>query len=113
MEVIRNSSFVILHKPTWTYPNADHDKLGWTAVERALQGRRYTVFSGHKHQYARFVRHGQEYYMLATTGGASNLSGLQNVLIVLENFRGPHLLLFADEKRRPGDRQLVVGRRGK
>jgi len=71
-------TIVILHKPAWTYPNADAKICGWASVEDALQGRKYTVFSGHKHRYQRFVRKGMEYYMLATTGGASNLSGMAN-----------------------------------
>ena len=71
-------TFVITHKPTWTYYEADPVELGWAAIEDALQGRRYTVFAGHKHTYAKYVRKGQEYYMLATTGGGSNLSGLNN-----------------------------------
>jgi hypothetical protein len=69
-------TFLFLHKPTWTYPGADHETLGWNAVERSLRGRKYTVFAGHKHQYAKSVRHGREHYMLATTGGSSKLQGL-------------------------------------
>lgn len=69
-------TFVFLHKPTWTYPNADHRQLGWKAVEDALQGRKYTVFAGHKHNYGKFIRKGMEYYMLATTGGATKLQGI-------------------------------------
>lgn len=71
-------TFVFLHKPAWTFPNADFDKLGWTAIETALQGRKHTVFSGHKHEYAKYVRNGMEYYMLATTGGASKLTGVKD-----------------------------------
>ena len=69
-------TFVLLHKPTWTYPEADHVKFGWASIEAALGNRPYTVFAGHKHQYARYIRHGREYYMLASTGGVSNLAGL-------------------------------------
>ena len=69
-------TFVLTHKPTWTYPEADLAKQGWTQIENALAGRKYTVFSGHKHAYARYIRRGHEYYMLATTGGGSTLSGL-------------------------------------
>jgi hypothetical protein len=64
---------VLLHKPVWTYP--DVAETGWLAIEDALRGRPYTVFAGHKHKYERFVRHGQRYYMLATTGGGSKLRG--------------------------------------
>jgi len=67
-------TFVILHKPTWAYASADHDRLGWTAIQKALNGRRYTVFAGHYHRYGRYVINGREHYILATTGGASRLS---------------------------------------
>jgi serine/threonine-protein phosphatase CPPED1 len=66
-------TLVFLHRPVWTYPSVA--KTGWLEIERALAGRRYTVFAGHKHRYERFVRNGQRYYMLATTGGGSRLRG--------------------------------------
>lgn len=68
-------TFVFLHKPTWSFPGADHEKCGWLGIENALAGRKYTVFAGHKHNYAKFHRKGMEYYMLATTGGGSKLRG--------------------------------------
>lgn len=68
-------TFVFLHKPTWTYPEADLNKTGWAAIEQSLGNRAYTVFAGHKHNYARVVRNGRDYIMLATTGGASKLRG--------------------------------------
>lgn len=69
-------TFVFMHKPTWTFENTDHAQLGWTDIEDMLQGRKYSVFAGHKHVYARYIRKGMEYYMLATTGGASTMTGL-------------------------------------
>jgi hypothetical protein len=66
-------TLVFLHRPVWTY--AGLDKTGWLDIEKMLAGRRYTVFAGHKHRYQRFVRQGQRYYMLATTGGGSKLRG--------------------------------------
>jgi len=71
-------TFVILHKPTWTYPGADPVEAGWQSIEDALGNRKYTVFAGHKHTYAKYIHRGREYYMLATTGGGSNLSGFSN-----------------------------------
>ena len=64
-----------MHKPAWTYPDADHTQTGWARIEQALGDRNFTVFAGHKHNYARFVRNGKDYIMLATTGGASKLRG--------------------------------------
>jgi len=66
-------TFVILHKPWWYYLGADHRLLGWKAIEESLGERQYTVFAGHNHRYGRYIRNGREHYILATTGGASQL----------------------------------------
>lgn len=68
-------TFVFMHKPAWVYADADHEKTGWNNVERALGDRKYTVFAGHVHNYAKFVRNGRDHIMLATTGGDSKLRG--------------------------------------
>ncbi|MBN9118690.1 MAG: metallophosphoesterase [Planctomycetes bacterium] len=68
-------TFVFLHKPIWT--DKDLEKNGWAAVEKALAGRKYTVFCGHVHRYQKFERNGAEYYQLATTGGGSRLRGVE------------------------------------
>jgi serine/threonine-protein phosphatase CPPED1 len=68
-------TFVFLHKPIWTAK--DLDKNGWAATEKALAGRKYTVFCGHVHRYQKFERNGAEYYQLATTGGGSKLRGVE------------------------------------
>ncbi len=57
----------------WIMPTLD--KNGWLKAEKLLSGRKYTVFAGHVHNYQKFVRQGQNYYMLATTGGASMMRG--------------------------------------
>ena len=59
----------------WLAP--DQSKNGWSKVEKLLAGRSYTVFAGHVHRYQKFVRQGQNYYMLATTGGDSMLRGVE------------------------------------
>lgn len=66
-------TFVFLHKPIWTAK--DQEKNGWGAVEKALAGRKYTVFCGHVHRYQVFERNGMKYFQLATTGGGSRLRG--------------------------------------
>jgi serine/threonine-protein phosphatase CPPED1 len=68
-------TFVFLHKPIWTAK--DLVKNGFGAVEQALAGRKYTVFCGHVHRYQKFVRNGNNYYQLATTGGGSKLRGVE------------------------------------
>jgi 3',5'-cyclic AMP phosphodiesterase CpdA len=66
-------TFVFLHRPLWDDENRKEN--GWADMEQLLAGRRYTVFAGHEHRYQRFVRHGMNYYQLATTGGSSRLRG--------------------------------------
>lgn len=68
-------TIVALHRPMWTQPELD--KNGWLDVEKALEGRPYTVFAGHIHVYRKFVRQGMNYYQLATTGGASRMRGVR------------------------------------
>jgi hypothetical protein len=63
-----------LHRPLWDQKNLD--KNGWLDVEKLLAGRSYTVFVGHVHRYKKWVRQGQNYYQLATTGGGSKMRGL-------------------------------------
>lgn len=67
-------TIVAMHKPVWVQNNAD--EIGYTAFEKLLLDRPYTVFAGHVHHYRKFVRHGRNYYQLATTGGGSKLRGL-------------------------------------
>lgn len=61
-------TFLFLHKPVWRNESDDDFK----AIERALQSRPYTVFSGHLHSLALAQRLGREYYTLGTTGGSQN-----------------------------------------
>lgn len=68
-------TIVVVHRPLWT--GANLEKNGWLDVEKALAGRRYTVFCGHVHRFQKFVRNGQNYYQLATTGGGSVLRGTE------------------------------------
>lgn len=65
---------VVMHRPLWNANNGA--KNGWGEVEAALEGRQYTVFVGHVHRYQKFVRNGQNYYQLATTGGGSLMRGV-------------------------------------
>src|SRR5207237_1096656 len=59
-------TLVFVHKPMWI--TKDLEKTGWLEVEQLLKGRPYTVFAGHVHRYQKFIRNGQRYYTLATTG---------------------------------------------
>ena len=55
-------TFVFLHRPDiWDSPD-------FKPIEDALYERNYTVFSGDRHSYAKYVRNGRKYIMLGTTG---------------------------------------------
>ena len=68
-------TLVFLHQPLWT--KDEGQKNGFAEIEKALAGRNYTVFCGHVHRFHKFVRHGMNYYQLATTGGGSLMRGVE------------------------------------
>lgn len=61
-------TFVLLHKPAWRRA----DEENFAAVEDALNGRPYTVFAGHEHDYQHELRRERDYILLGTTGGVQN-----------------------------------------
>jgi len=64
-------TMVFAHQPMWEYDNPRR----WWDVEALLEGRNHTVFVGHYHSYVKEKRNKSNYYVLATTGGGSNLRG--------------------------------------
>ena len=64
-------TFVLMHHPIWTYDTEGR----FEEIEEALEGRKYSVLAGHTHHYTHENRKGQNYYVLATTGGGSSLRG--------------------------------------
>lgn len=48
---------------------------GFQEIESLLEGRDFTVFAGHHHRYGKWVKKGNKYFRLATTGGQSALGG--------------------------------------
>jgi len=78
-------TLLFMHQPLWLYEQGNvqtarkdigaPSKTGFGEVEEVLQGRPYTVFAGHFHQYIKCVRHSRNYYVLSTTGGGSQLRG--------------------------------------
>lgn len=58
-------TFLFMHKAAWKRD----DVQTFTAIERALGERPYTVFHGHEHVYEHAVRNNRDYIQLATTGG--------------------------------------------
>jgi hypothetical protein len=111
-------TIVALHRPIWVSPTVE--KSGWLEVEKALAGRPYTVFAGHLHRYHKYVRQGQSYYQLATTGGGSKMRGVRygefdHIVWVTMKKDGPvlaNVLLDGvypeDMQKPPSDEQAVV-----
>jgi predicted phosphodiesterase len=65
-------TFVFMHQPLWIQVA---DPKRWADLEQILTRRPHTVFVGHHHNYVKYDRNEGEYYILATTGGGSNLRG--------------------------------------
>ena len=67
-------TFIFMHRPVWMDENGREE--GFEEIEPLLKDRNYTVFSGHHHTYAHGMRSGNHYYALGTTGGGSDLRGI-------------------------------------
>jgi calcineurin-like phosphoesterase family protein len=95
---------LFFHQPLWLEDDKRMKKAeaagktprltGFGEVEKLLEGRDYTVFAGHHHNYGKWIRNGQKYLRLATTGGQSALGGLEkgqfdHVLWVTMTAEGP------------------------
>lgn len=64
-------TLVFMHQPLWTL----EDTKRWKDVENLLKNRSHHVFTGHYHRYTKYERNQGKYFVLATTGGRSNLRG--------------------------------------
>lgn len=61
-------TFLFMHKPVWQREGTGN----LARIEAALTNRGYTLFNGHFHQYAYTQRNGNDYIMMATTGGGQD-----------------------------------------
>lgn len=66
-------TFLFMHRPVWQ-GKADKQE-GYEKIEAFLKGRNYCLFSGHHHTYLSVSKNGQKHYVLASTGGGSDLRG--------------------------------------
>jgi UDP-2,3-diacylglucosamine pyrophosphatase LpxH len=65
-------TLLFMHQPLWDQEGSER----WDDVETLLTDRKHTVFVGHRHRYVKYERdHGNNYFILATTGGGSALRG--------------------------------------
>ena len=65
-------TLVFLHKPLWQFQS---EQNGWAAVARLLEGRRHTVYAGHRHRYLSDRSHGAEHIVLGTMGARNRRRG--------------------------------------
>ena len=93
-------TFVFMHEPMWTYDK----KTGWPEIENELQGRPHTVFAGHLHTYTKYVNKGNNYIVLAATGG-----GLKEHLQKPELGSFDHITWVTMKKDGPRIANLVLG----
>ncbi|MEL6254672.1 MAG: chitobiase/beta-hexosaminidase C-terminal domain-containing protein [Bacteroidota bacterium] len=85
-------TMVFMHHPLWRYPHMSN----FSKIEESLENRSYTVFAGHQHKYHHTNRNKNNYYVLATTGGGSELLGnsfgtFDHVTWVSMTDRGPSI----------------------
>ena len=64
-------TMVFMHQPLWVRENAKN----WLKVEKLLENRKHSVFTGHYHRYTLYKRNRSDYFTLATMGGGSGLRG--------------------------------------
>jgi hypothetical protein len=86
-------TIVVVHQPLWDRREVPAD---WLTLEGWLGERPYTVFAGHVHRYTKEVRRDRRYVTLGTTGGRSQLRGLDqgefdHVALVTMTAEGPVL----------------------
>lgn len=86
-------TMLFMHHPIWNYREFN----GFAEIEEALKDRPYTVVAGHTHRYFKTVRQNRNYYILATTGGGSQLRGprfgqFDHVTWVTMTDEGPELV---------------------
>jgi len=84
-------TFVMMHHPLWTYGEFAG---GFNEIERLVEGRPHSVIAGHNHRYMYMPRKNANYYILASTGGGSQLRGprfgeFDHVTLVTMDEQGP------------------------
>jgi len=84
-------TYILMHKPLW---QNDKEKE-FKKLEKALKGRKYTVFNGHVHTYEYTQRFGHDYIQLATSGGEQTVkegNNMDHILWVSADKEGPQYL---------------------
>ncbi|MCD6393468.1 MAG: hypothetical protein J7M40_08165, partial [Planctomycetes bacterium] len=76
-------TFVFMHQPVWRRD----DVPAWGQLEKLLAKRDATIFAGHLHTYSKSTRGGNDFYVLATTGGSKGKPP-----ILFENGKFDHIV---------------------
>ena len=66
-------TMIFMHQPLWLRESGKN----WLKVENLLKGRDHSVFTGHHHKYKLHQRNKNDYFVLATMGGGSELRGIE------------------------------------
>ena len=69
-------TFVFVHRPVFVKDRKDTSR-NWRLIEKELKARPHTVFAGHWHRYINWEKYGQNCINVATTGGGSDLGGME------------------------------------
>ena len=66
-------TMIFMHQPLWLKESGKN----WLKVENLLKSRDHSVFTGHHHKYKLHQRNKNDYFVLATMGGGSELRGIE------------------------------------
>ena len=64
-------TMVFMHQPLWLRESGKN----WLEIENLLENRKHSVFTGHHHKYTLYERNKNDYFVLSTMGGGSELRG--------------------------------------
>ena len=84
-------TMIFMHQPLWLRESGKN----WLKVENLLKGRDHSVFTGHHHKYKLHKRNKNDYFVLATMGGGSELRGIEygefdHFMFITMTERGPY-----------------------
>ena len=84
-------TMIFMHQPLWLRESGKN----WLKVENLLKGRDHSVFTGHHHKYKLHQRNKNDYFVLATMGGGSELRGIEygefdHFMFITMTERGPY-----------------------
>ena len=84
-------TMIFMHQPLWLRESGKN----WLKVENLIKNRDHSVFTGHHHKYKLYERNKNDYFVLATMGGGSDLRGVEygefdHFMFITMTERGPY-----------------------